>query len=1662
LEKIVWLDVDGYTIETELFQDKASRIYRACRNLDGKPVILKIQKNDFPTSQEYERYEREFHIASQLNLKHGVRAIALLRSRYRMVIVFEDDGCISLRRLYGGRALDVRKVLSIGLGIANAVAELHGFKFMHNGLSSSNVLVHPNSGEIMLTDFGLAHPAGSEAEPFLHQKIGALAYTAPEKTGRTNQIADFRSDLYSIGIILYEIAAGKHPFAGLDDAALSHAHIAVTPVSVFEHNPLIPEILDALILKLMAKDPSDRYQTANGLLKDLRYLLQQWDGSARLEDFSLGLSDRSVEFLKTEKLYGREDILLKLDRAYIDASRQSQPVWVSLNGSAGCGKSSLVNIFAERLPVDQVICIGRAEQLEHAPPFAALIPAFSNLLRHWLALPEEKISALHAQLQKTLGVNAAVLAPLLPELNKLLGPLPELSPLETVAEHTRFQLTVMAFIEFAAKFQKPLVLFIDDLQWADLATLGFLENLLVSGIRPCLLITASLEDHKEPAFVAWHSKLSAAGIKQNRIVLDPLSLSEIGEMIHDCLGELEGGQLLRDTLAEIVFQKTLGNPFFTYQFLNTLVQKELLTAHTGGSKCLWRLNTERIDDIDLADNVLDLLSERISSLPDNALRQLLEYAACIGESFDMDTIAFLMHTKGSSLDGVLFELVRLGMIRMSPLSRETYSFMHNRIREAALSLLPAQAREAIHWRIGKYWLEGRKRGVFEIVGQLNRGSQCAQDASSRFELALLNAEAAYAARTRTAYKTALEYAIQAVSFYQTGDFQESKDFLSLQILLADCQASAGQLEASIRTFNAALGHAQSPEKQAKILKRMAEALHSSGQPAQALIEVQRALEILGQALPLPRPEDTTKSKVLSREQEQLFEQLSDPIVLIRFEHLGNANERASLVSSLYDKAIISVYFTQPALLGFVTARTLQHVLTTGLTPESGLAFAWWSMVLCMRDQHKLAEGYAALAKDMHIRFGDDYYGGGGRMVATAMALCWTRDYAENFEEAGESVRLLHQSGNLQFASYGLITQHIIRIVEAADCRAMLESCQHWADYCERYVPLELGQARIRIYCLEKLCGLNPASLDCEAIVREYAEQNNATDVCESLTEMARFAWLTGDFKAALELSERAHPILIAGGAGTLLLNYLHWVILAISSARMAAISNEGERKRLYALYEQSNLRIQHLSRLHPVNFTGYRHLVSAEGARMYRDWDTAISEYLAAIGHARSHGYTLLQALATQNLAEIFQEQGHGFAYGIARDAQQLYQNAWCLLKANLRDGDVIMPLDQSSRTMTSRDSADGIDLVSIMKASEAITSEIDFNTLLLRLLEITIENAGAQRGVIALRKNTEFTVVADSAFGRIDEQLLESKTCPIKLLLYVARSGQALVLDDGSRCRSFRDEPYFHENRVRSVLTCPMMLKGELRGILYLENNSVAGVFTHERLETINMLLGPAAIALENAELYLEQKRYTQELEARVSERTAELRQANAMLAKLANFDSLTQVANRRGFDCECERLASSGSDVTLILCDIDYFKAYNDHYGHLAGDLALQKVAAAIAGLPLPVPGLAARYGGEEFALLLETENLTLAYDLACLINKAIAKLEIPHAQSLAAKHITLSLGVASIAKLSQDSIPQLIGMADTALYWAKTAGRDQVMINEGNLVEKGISFNPLTNKQ
>lgn len=1621
-------------------------VYRGLRLADGLPVVLKVLKNEFPTPQETARYAREFRIAGPLQLAHAVRVLALVRQGHRSVLVYADDGCVSLRRLYGGRALAVEAFLRVAIAATEALAEVHAQQLIHCDVNPANLLIHPTSGAVKLTDFELARSVDAEIEGAT-RAMGTLAYMAPEQSGRSNLRADQRADLYSLGASLFELAAGRQVFVDLDDVSLLHAHFALSPPSLRELLGEFPALLDAIVLKLLAKMPSERYQTARGLLADLRACQQRLQRGEPLEGLQLGQSDHSLALIHMDRMIGRDTSLAQLDAALATAQSAPRPLWLRLQGAAGSGKSTLMARFAERLPANNLVLTGRCEAASQGSPYASLKAAFDGLMQHWLALTADDLASLRGALCTALGVNLGVLLPLLPQLPAIVGTPSRPLPLGASAEQARFQLALRNFWQLAAARQRPLILFIDDVQWADSATLQALETLLASDLPSCLVVTAEREEGTPDAYSQMVERLSVSGLPTQLESLPPLRLEQVVELLAGSVGAIEGGSAAIESLAEVIHARTLGNPFFIRQLLANLVRDGLLMPVSADQGVCWRFDTNRASGLAMADNLLDLLSERIESLP-AAMRSVLEHAACIGHTFDLATLrSILPPALAVELPTLLDRLHDVGMVQRSA-DEQTLRFIHERVRDAALALIGADPRARIHLAIGRLWQQQTLRSTFEKVAQLNRSMGLIHDDQERLALALLNADAARLSRTQTAYEASLEYAGYALSLLPSNSALVAVGVArDLHVLLADAQASAGHLDAAIEVFEHALALATSSEDQALVQERMCDALQSSGQPAAALQQVQRALDLLGQPLPLPAADNEAYADLLA-EQDRLFARLSDASVLLTLTTLPAANEAAARISRLYDKAIIGVYFSRPEMLGFVTARSVNHVLQTGLTPEAALAFAWWSMMLCMQDKHALATEYAQWVRTIHARFGNDYYGGGGRMVATAMTLCWTRPYAECFAEAGESARLLHQSGNMQFSSYGLITQHIITVAEAADCQAMLSSCDVWADYCARYVPLELGQAQIRRYCIARLMGLDPPALDCEAIVAAYAEQNNATDVCESLTEMARFALLRDDFAAALSLCERAHPYFSAGAAGNLLLNFNHWVMLAISSARRAGHAKDEERQRLQTQFADAAARVTHLSTLQWQNFAAYGELVRAEGALMRGEHEAAMGAYFASIRHSQQHGYALLQAQATQYLAELLREQGHHFAYSVQRDAEQLYQRAGCLIKvydrASLSTTSTATTDVRTTRASRSSDVSRGVDVLSLMKANEAITSEMDYDRLLLRLLEITVENAGAQRGVLVLREDDDFFVVAASEVGRLHQRLGDTQHCPLQMIHYVARSGQVTVLESGPRRSAFREEPYFEANAVRSVLAAPLLRQGTVRGVMYLENNAVDGAFGHDRLEAIRLLLGAAAIALENASLYSAQKKYADELETRVKARTLELESANASLARLADLDGLTQIANRRSFDRCCERFAEERAAVTMLLCDVDDFKAYNDHYGHPAGDEVLRRVAATLAAAAPPSAGLVARYGGEEFAIVLRDAEPNDAEAFAHRVQAAVGALQIPHQFARAAKAVTLSVGVSRVAALSATRIGTLIADADKALYVAKQNGRNQVSLH------------------
>ncbi len=1588
------IQLSGYELQHELHQGLISLVYRGVRASDRLPVIVKILRNEYPTESELRRYQREYVIASTLMTPVVVRPLALERANHRLALIYEDTGSASLRQVFRGTALPLGRWLEIAIAITDTLHNLHSHGVVHKDLNPTNMVLETD-GRVRFIDFEMATAPGHRNEDDTAEVVGTYAYLAPEQSGRTRNAVDTRSDLYSLGATLYELATSQQVFNETDPAALIHAHLALVPKAPIDINPAIGDTISAIILKLLAKSPADRYQTAAGLLADLMQAQKSWATHRTVQPFALAAQDFSAEIRFADELYSRGPQLEALAAAFAQARNAPRAVWVSLCGAAGSGKSSAVLHFAGRLPERHLLCAGRCDRLQTGVPFSGIASAFGPLMRQWLSRDNDALAVLRRRLMSALGANAGVVAQLIPDFERVIGKaLPPL-PLGASAAQTRFQLSFRAFMTVAAEDQSPLVLFLDDLQWADAASLQFFDQLLTGSPVPgVLLITAERDDEPSASLTAWRKRLVEKNLPETRLNLAPLTVADVERLLSESLVPFDNGETDISHFAQAVLRKTLGNPFFVRQFVQSLASNgHLRYAEGKGTAGFWTVDLAAIERITLSKGILSLLTSRTARL-DASAQRALRMAACIGLVFDGDTVAAI--GDASTMAG-LDELRRNGLLLLGdPNARGTprYQFVHESIRELAMNELASHEREQTHWRIGHRLLEQlgsleADYNLFDAVNQLNRGMSCVANDAAQWQLLDLNERAARDARNNATYDASLEYASYAMSLLPADGWDAHYvRALNLSLLLADAQASAGQLDAAVQVFQYSLDQARGALDQATCLDRLSDALQSSGHAAAALIEVRRALALLGQPLDLESPD-------VAAEQSALVDALSAADVFPRFANLQTVGGEAALISSLYDKAIISVYFSAPQHLGLVAARSTKHVLDTGFTPQSSIALGWWSMILCMLNQHPVGFTYATFAREIGARFESDAYRGGSMMLTHAMTLCWNWSYSDNAKAAYESYERCHRSGNLQFASYGLIVEHISTCAEAASVTAMLESCERWRDYCERYVPLELGQARIRVHYLKRLMGQPTEKadgsdrLDVEGILAAYQASGNGTDVCESLVEMARVELLFDRFDLALAHAERAAPFFAAGAAGTLLLNLLHHVVLAVASARVAAASAPGdERDRLIAQMQASIAVVSNLTQYSEQNFFGYRQLVLAEEARLQGDLDRAMGAYLRGAAHANTHGYWLLKAQLLQYSGEVIDQIGLGFGGSIVAESQMYFRRAGAHAKFSHR-------LSSSSstttvdRTGTAR--AVGVEMAAVVKASDAIVGELDLTRLPMRLLTLVMENTGAQRGVLALNRAGGLVVVADASSGTKDSlneplaSSLSHSLCPPTLLGYVARALLPVVLDDGAVASSFAHDAYFQSRRVRSVLCAPIMRHGELRGVVYLENNAVAGVFNDSRLSVVSMLCGSAAVALENAELYQEQKRYAEALEQRVAERTTRLEEANTELARLANLDGLTQVANRRRFDTVLAQRLANSNQVWLVLCDVDDFKRYNDHYGHQAGDDALRRVALTLAQSVMHPNALVARYGGEEFVIVLADVDADAARDVAELAGRA-----------------------------------------------------------------------------
>lgn len=1563
------IDLPGYDQTTQIYESQASLVLRARRKADGECFVLKILKKEYPSTSDLERYRHEYAILGSLNSELIIKPISLLEYGHTLVLVLEDFGADSLKSLLHSRRLTLRERLGIAIDIARGLSALHECRMIHRDVNPSNIVHSPATGQTKLIDFGIAAVL-SPTHPYHNNTNvleGTLAYISPEQTGRMNRAVDYRSDLYSFGVTLYELLSGQLPFTARHALELVHAQIAKTPTPVGQLAPDLPELLTHLVERLMAKTAEARYQSAAGLVYDLEECLRRLDTTGVITPFALGQRDRMQVFYLPQTLYGRESAMATLTAAFERCMEgQGALEWLMISGYSGTGKTSLVKeIHRPIARLQGYLTEGKFDQYQRALPYSAIRQALVTLVDAWLAEPDARLAERRVTLLAALGDLGQILIELAPNLELILGPQPPVPERSGMEAQNRFHLACRHFFKAAATPQQPLVLFIDDLQWADLASLNLLSALLTDRtIGSVLLIGAYRDNEVAPAhpLALLLERLGQDGIHPTRIQVGNLSRADVTALAGDAL-HAEGQSL--DELATLIQRKTLGNPFAVRQYLKTFHAQGLIRYDQTASTWIW--DVAAIERLDITDNVVELLAGKIRSLVP-ATQRVLECAACFGNRFDRETLALVALDDTLGCDQVmrtaLSEAASEGLL--IHLGAGLYRFAHDRIQQASYSLIAETERACRHLEIGRVLLGCREahepsERLFNMVDQLNLGRQLMDDPVERLTLARLNLEAAVMAKGAAAYASAVGYLRVARALLPEGSWSSDHDLTFTVVCeLAACLCFTGETEAIEPIFVQLLEQAQDAEERVAVHRIRMEHEHLQGNYSRAVMIQQEALRLLGVAVP-------QDAEALQTRLQQALDEVSRLLGNRTIECLVDAPPMRSrhhqtimdILMGLWTSAYLD---SQQTLVAWASCHMTNLSLEHGNSPLSSFAYMNYAFVcVAMLEDYQRGHRFGQVAIHLSDRFEDLLIRGKVYLLFAVFVNHWQAPLIRSLDYSLKSFPLLVENGDWTYAGY--CAEFVI-----SDPMICGRACQTLHEEAQRYLPFLTTNAPVilnsfyRPACLNPLLQLlgltrNDATFDDEDFSEAAflaAHHDNALALSYFYTAKLRALYWFGHLDAAFALVDKADFVAGVALAQAKIPEIYFFAALTILQRYTQLAPPEQSHYR--ARVEGYQARMARWAEESPSNFRHKHQLIAAELARVDGDFWPALRLYEQAIDEARDSGYVNNEALACERLARLYLDQGlerpaafsmreARYAYlrwGAVAKVAQIDRNHQALLARTwgAARSATFSPTETTSMahgTVEIRATSAALDVFAIVESSQSLASEIHLEGLLTRMMGIIMEHAGADRCLLIVAQDTELRLKAETRATGQDVVMLGERTIetagdqlPLSLIHYCARTRQQVVLADACNEGPYSQDPYFVATTMRSVLCTPLRLRGELTGLLYVENRLAKNAFTDTLLRILELLSTQLAISMQNADFY-------HQLESLVAERTEQLhqvnerlREANDDLRQLSSTDGLTQIANRRYLDerleREWKRHRRDRQSLAILICDIDYFKQYNE----------------------------------------------------------------------------------------------------------------------------------------
>ena len=1527
--------IEGFQTIEKIFDGYNSLIYRGRRNQDNTPVILKLLNKQYPEPGELGRFRREFDIIHRIKLKGSIRAYSLEKYENSLVIVEEDFGGVSLSSLLKSDNLNLKEKLRLVLKITENLGEIHTKNIIHKDINPSNIVCNLRTGELKIIDFGISTEITGLRVGALPPQLleGTLPYMSPEQTGRMNRTVDRRTDMYSLGATIFEIFTGRPPFTSRDMMELVHSHIAKKPIIPSRLNPEIPETLSNIILKLLSKAAEDRYQSGAGAHADLKRIYLELDNPSP-DIFNIGESDTSDVFEITQKLYGRKQEVKILEKSFQNTQKGGIELTL-VAGNPGVGKTTLIQKVENRVWAEQgLLLFGKFNQYQRNIPYNALSQAFRELCQRILSESDESLHTWRKRLQKSLGENGKLLIHLIPELEAIIETEPAVLEADAANVSHRFNETFLKLIKVFADHKYPLVIVLDDLQWADSASLKLIKLIFAHKSIRNLMVIGSYRTNEvtpEHPLLSALEQIEESGVRPEIIKLSPLSSDAIYELLTD---SLKSGEERVKFLASVLLEKTDGNPFFLRELLRNLLAKEII--HFNYQKNLWDWNLEEVKQQEISRNVVELMIQNMRKFKQDT-QEILQLAASVNNEFNLKDLAFF---RGDPLVHIVEDLwpaINSGIVIPSGGGPEMLRlpgfnvignnlkdiemichFQHDRVQQAAYELTDPQTRVKNHLHIGRRLFartppEKIDDFLFMITEQLNIGVDLINDPKEKIKLAELNLRAGKKALLSGASAQALQRLRIGNRLIEQNEPWNTNYELSFELLeqAAAAEYQAGNNTEARKLFNTGLERGKTREDRAKIYQLILQYHAGLGEYPENIAAGIRALSEFGIEIPDPRDGEVFQTAIRLEEKKSRSHmqgiKIADLYNLFPMENTS-METCMNLMTGMSDAA----FFHSPELFTLLGLKMFNIVITHGDIPAAALAYAYRGIALTIQKDYSKALEYSNLAlkaanrtKNPRVKCRVEYARG-------AFIGVYHDSLSQSIKQLKKSFLLGNEAGDINYANYDASVSLRQAFFKGENLDILIRESESNMNFMKKTghkMMYELNE--FTHYTLLNLAGelpnrfrLNGSDERERNIINKWLSAESALHICIYSLHKTILHYLFGEYAEARKHGDIAREHIWGVNPFCAYGQVLFYQSLSL----LAGLNQNLSCDKISDLewIEKNICEMKTFSDQNPEHFEHKYVLLEAERYRFHKKIPRAIKSYNSAIQLAAENNYIQEEAIANELCALFWIElEETRYARGHLQEARYLYELWGAHEKVKELDEryddnllKAIKQETQKSRTRSTETTqstgnsgaSEAMDLGTVIKAIRAISGKLDRKLLLSELMKIIIENAGAHKGALILKIDGEYRIEAsinldknenvDTGYSRLLENSAELAR---GLVRYVLRTGNTKIIQSGE-ANNFEDE-YFEEFETVSVLCMPIRHQNLITGALYLENNLTQGAFTEERIELLEILLAQAAISLENAQVY-------DNLEELVKVRTGELEETHRRLLDTAHRAGMAEVA--------------------------------------------------------------------------------------------------------------------------------------------------------------------------